>query len=73
MKIKPIRTDGDLATALALLEQLWGAPIGTPEGDALEALAALIAKYEDEHYPIAASDPVEAIRFRMEQHGLGVI
>lgn len=37
MKIKLFRTDGDLSTALALMEQLWGAPIGTPEGDALEA------------------------------------
>jgi HTH-type transcriptional regulator / antitoxin HigA len=73
MKNKPIRTDGDLAAAFALLEQLWGAQIGSPEGDGLEELAALIEKYEDEHYPMPPSDPVEAINFRMGQQGLGEI
>ena len=67
MRIKPIRTDSDLAAAFALLEQLWGAHIGSPEGDVLEELAALIEKYEDEHYPMPPSDPVEAIKFRTDQ------
>lgn len=67
MRIKPIRTDSDLVAAFALLEQLWGAQIGSPEGDELEELAASIEKYEDEHYPMPPSDPVEAIKFRTEQ------
>jgi len=52
MNIKPIRTEEDLAAAFARLEQLWGAEIGSPEGDELEILALLIEKYEDEHYPM---------------------
>ena len=49
MNIKPIHNQEDLATALARLEQLWGAEAGSPEGDELEILALLIEKYEDEH------------------------
>ena len=70
MNIKPIRTEEDLAAAFARLEQLWGAEIGSPEGDELEILALLIEKYEDEHYPMPLSDPIEAIKFLMEQQGL---
>lgn len=70
MNIKPIRSDEDLAAAFARMEQLWGAEIGTPEGDDLEVLAVLIEKYEDEHYPMPPSDPIEAIKFRMDQQGL---
>ncbi|GAB3478382.1 MULTISPECIES: helix-turn-helix domain-containing protein [Azotobacter] len=70
MNIKPIRSEEDLAAAFARMEQLWGAEIGTPEGDELEVLAVLIEKYEDEHYPIPPSDPIEAIKFRMDQQGL---
>lgn len=70
MNIKLIRTEEDLSAALARLDQLWGAPAGTPEGDELEVLALLIEKYEDEHYPMPPSDPIEAIKFRMEQQGL---
>lgn len=70
MNIKPIRTEEDLATAMARLDELWGADIGTPEGDELEILALLIEKYEDEHYPMPPSDPIEAIKFRMDQQGL---
>lgn len=70
MNIKPIRSDDDLAAAFARMEQLWGAEIGTPEGDELEVLAVLIEKYEDEHYPMPPSDPIEAIKFRMDQQGL---
>lgn len=70
MNIKPIRSDEDLAAAFARMEQLWGAEIGTPEGDELEVLAVLIEKYEDEHYPMPPSDPIEAIKFRMDQQGL---
>ena len=70
MNIKPIRTEEDLAAAFARVEQLWGAEIDSPEGDELEILALLIEKYEDEHYPMPPSDPIEAIKFLMEQQGL---
>ncbi|MGY2374716.1 helix-turn-helix domain-containing protein [Pseudomonas sp. SDO524_S393] len=70
MNIKPIHSRDDLTAALARVEQLWGAQIGSPEGDELEILAILIEKYESEHYPMPPSDPVEAIKFRMEQLGL---
>lgn len=70
MNIKPIHSQEDLTAALARVEQIWGADIGSPEGDELEILAVLIEKYEAEHFPMPASDPVEAIRFRMEQLGM---
>ena len=70
MNIKPIRTEEDLAAAFARVEQLWGAEIDSPEGDELEILALLIEKYEDEHYPMPPSDPIEAIKFLMAQQGL---
>lgn len=70
MNIKPIRTQEDYATAMARLDELWGAPLGSVAGDELEILALLIGKYEDEHYPMPPSDPIEAIKFRMDQQGL---
>ncbi|NNA88985.1 helix-turn-helix domain-containing protein [Pseudomonas gessardii] len=70
MNIKPIRTPEDLAAALARVNQLWGAEVGSPQGDELEILALLIEKYEDEHFPMPPSDPVEAIKFRIDQLGL---
>jgi HTH-type transcriptional regulator/antitoxin HigA len=70
MNIKPIRSPEDLAAALNRMEQLWGAAIDTPEGDELEILALLIEKYEDLHHPMPPSDPIEAIKFRMDQQGL---
>ncbi|MCY1442324.1 Antitoxin HigA [compost metagenome] len=70
MDIKPIRNQEDLTAAFVRVEQLWGADIGSPEGDELEILALLIEKYEDEHYPMPPSDPIEAIKFRMDQQGL---
>lgn len=70
MNIKPIRTEADYAEAMARLDEVWGAEIGTPEGDELEVLAILIGQYEDKHHPMPPSDPIEAIKFRMEQQGL---
>lgn len=70
MNIKPIRNDEDLAQALARIDQLWGSAIGTVEGDELEILALLVEKFEDEHFPIPICDPIEAIKFRMDQQGL---
>jgi HTH-type transcriptional regulator/antitoxin HigA len=68
--LKPIRTEADYRAALAELERLWGARSATPEGDRLDVLATLIDAYEAEHDPIDPPDPIEAIRFRMEQQGL---
>lgn len=68
--IKPIRTERDYEAALKTVERLWGAKVGTPEGDRLDVLATLIDVYESEHYPMDPPDPIEAIKFRMEQQGL---
>jgi HTH-type transcriptional regulator / antitoxin HigA len=68
--IKPIRNDKDLEAALAEVERLWGAKSGTPRGDRLDVLTTLIEAYEEQHVPIDPPDPVEAIKFRMEQQGL---
>ena len=70
MNVKPIRTEADYAAAMARIDDLWGAEIGSPAGDELEVLAVLVGKYEDEHYPLPPSDPIEAIKFRMDQQGL---
>lgn len=70
MHIKPIKTAEDNSAALARIEQLWDAEPNTPEGDELEVLATLVQAFEEEHYPIEAPDPIEAIKFRMEQQGL---
>ncbi|MGN8119688.1 helix-turn-helix domain-containing protein [Labrys sp. 22185] len=68
--LKPIRSEADYEAALAEVERLWGAKTGTPEGDRLDILATLIDVYEAKHHPMDPPDPVEAIRFRMEQQGL---
>ena len=70
MKLKPIRNDRDLHRALARIEELWGAQSGTAGGDELDILMLLVEKYEEDHFEIPASDPVEAIKFLMEQNGL---
>ena len=67
MNIKSIHTEQDYAASMARIDELWGAEIGTPEGDELEVLAPLVSKYEDEHAPMPPSDPIEAIKFRMDQ------
>lgn len=69
MNIKPIRSETDYQEALARLELIFDAKLGSLEGDELEILGMLIEKYEDEHYPIPLPDPIEAIKFRMEQMG----
>jgi HTH-type transcriptional regulator/antitoxin HigA len=68
--LKPIRSESDYENAMAELERLWGAPDESPEGDRLDVLVTLIDAYEAEHFPMDPPDPVEAIRFRMEQQGL---
>lgn len=67
MEIKAIKTEEDYQAALERLEKIFHAPIDTKEGDEAEILSILIEKFEDEHYPITAPDPIEAIKFRMEQ------
>ena len=68
--VKPIRGEADYEAALDEVASLWGAPGGTPRGDRLDVLATLIDAYETAHHPIDPPDPVEAIKFRMEQQGL---
>jgi len=68
--IKPIRTKADYEAALAEVEELWGAQAGTAKGDRLDVLATLIDAYEAEHYPMDPPDPIDAIKFRMEQMNL---
>src|SRR5262249_29606298 len=68
--LKPIRSEADYSRALAEVERLWGAPSGTRRGDRLDVLATLIDAYETTQYPVDPPDPIEAIRFRMEQQGL---
>jgi HTH-type transcriptional regulator/antitoxin HigA len=69
-EVKPIRTRRDYEIALKKVEKLWGAKSGTREGDQLDVLATLIDAYEAAHYPMDPPDPIEAIKFRMEQQGL---
>ena len=67
MEIKAIKNESDYDQAMERLEQIFHAQANTPEGDEAEVLSILIEKYEEEHYPIGMSDPIEAIKFRMEQ------
>jgi HTH-type transcriptional regulator/antitoxin HigA len=70
MKLKPIKSDRGLNRVLKRMDELWGAKSGTPKGDELDILMLLAEKYEDEHFAIPTSDPVEAIKFLMEQNSL---
>ena len=67
--IKPIKTEADHAAALREIERLWGADEGTSAGDRLEVLTTLVEAYEQAHFPMDAPDPIEAIKFRLEQQG----
>ena len=70
MDIRPLKTEADYNDALAEIEQLWGAEVNTPAGDKLDVLVTLVEAYENVHYPMDPPDPIEAIKFRMEQMGL---
>jgi len=70
MKVKAIKTEKDYDQALERLEEIFHAEVDTPEGDEAEVLSILIEKYENEYYPIEMPDPIEAIKFRMEQMGM---
>ena len=71
MGIKPIRNARDHGKALREIERLWGAREESARGDRLDVLIALTEAYERMRYPIAPPNPIDAIRFRLEQQGLG--
>lgn len=72
MEIKPIKTDADYRAALKAVETLMSAESDTPEGEKLDVLVTLIEAYEHKHFPLDLPDPVEAIKFEMEQKGLTI-
>ena len=72
MNIKPIKTDADYRATLKEIETLMIAKPDTPEGEKLDVLVTLVEAYEKKHYPLDLPDPVEAIKFEMEQKGLTV-
>lgn len=67
MDIYPIKTEVDYKKALSEIENLWGSKENTKEGDKLDILLVLVEAYEEKLYPVDPPDPVEALRFRMEQ------
>ena len=72
MNIKPIKTKADHRAALREIETVMMAKRNTPEGERLDVLVTLVEAYERKHYAIDLPDPVEAIKFAMEQRGLSV-
>lgn len=72
MNVRPIRTEADYREALSMVDSVWSNAVpGTPEGDQLDVLITLVQAYEREHHPIPPPDPIEAIKFRAEQLGIG--
>ena len=67
MEIRPIKTEQDYNDSIKRIEELWGAKKDTTQGDELDLLVTLVESYEMKHYPIGPPDPVDAIKFRMEQ------
>ena len=70
MNIYPIHSEADYNSVLNRIEEIFDAKAGTPEGDELEILGILVDEYEKRNFPINAPDPIEALKFRMEQLGL---
>jgi HTH-type transcriptional regulator/antitoxin HigA len=70
MELRPIRTTADYDRALEEIQRLWHAAPGTADAEKLEMLGALVEAYEQDTYPMPAPDPIEAIKFRMDQQGL---
>jgi HTH-type transcriptional regulator / antitoxin HigA len=68
-QLKPIRNEADYNGALARIETLWGAPLGSVEGDELEALAILVEAYERKQWPMPTADPIETLRDHMDLNG----
>ncbi len=69
MHLKPIKTEAEHGAALREIERLWGAKEGTTDGDRLEILTTLVEAYEEARFPMDLPDPIEAIKFRLEQQG----
>jgi HTH-type transcriptional regulator/antitoxin HigA len=74
MSTRPIRTEADYAAALDEIAALMADDpmLGTPDGDRLDVLTTLVQAYDAQHYPVPPPDPIEAIKFRMEQQGLTI-
>ena len=74
MEIRPIHTEADYKAALRVISALMETDPdhGAPDGDRLDVLAILVQAYEAKHYPISAPDPIETIKFRLEQGGLSI-
>ena len=70
MDIRPIKTEQDYNSSIKRIEELWSSKKDTPEGDELDLLVTLVESYEMKHYPIPPPDPIDAIKFRMEQMGM---
>lgn len=70
MDIRPIKTEQDYNISIHRIEELWGSKKDTIQGDELDLLVTLVESYEIKHFPIAPPDPVDAIKFRMEQMGM---
>ena len=70
MDVKPVKTDEDYRATLQEIESLMTAETGTPEGERLDVLVTLVEAYERRHFPLDLPDPVEAIKFAMDQRGL---
>ncbi len=70
MKLKPVKNDRELNRAIKRIDELWGAKPNTARGDELDVLMLIVEKYEDENFAIPSSDPIEAIKFLMEQNSL---
>ena len=70
MNIKPIKTKADYRAALKDVDALMGAKANTADGERLDVLVTLIEAYERKHFPLELPDPVEAIKFQMDQKGL---
>ncbi len=68
LRIRPLRNDKDYRAAIAEIDRLWGARVGSPEGDRLEVLAMLVERYEQERWPSGPIDPIDVIEFFMDQN-----
>lgn len=72
MDINPIKSEQDYRSTLQEIESLMAAEPGTAEGERLDVLTTLVEAYERKHFPLDLPDPVEAIKFAMDQHGLSM-
>ena len=69
MEIRSIHNDEDHAAAISEIERLWGSPVGSPEGDKLDVLATLVDAYENKRWPVAASTPLDILRYAISDMG----